>query len=133
MTVSENVSGQKTNNQSMTSVNIEEHDESWALKLMREYDVDEDHILLNEESTSKRDFASNRPKHATSDHSAYFSSDRLDQAPSEEIGADMLSLSAIEIQRLNQAKKIAAQAELADSETLKSRFSLAKFKRLLSV
>ncbi|MFT6030565.1 MAG: hypothetical protein ACI8O8_002310 [Oleiphilaceae bacterium] len=101
-----NVINIKSNKRSMTSVSIEETDESWALKLLNEFERVDEPIIVEEHK---------------------FIDSRL-HSDFEELSASSPSLSAIENQFLILAEKQKAQALLEHTSKLKPRFNLVRIK-----
>jgi hypothetical protein len=101
-----NVISIKSNKRSMTTVSIEETDESWALKLLNDFEKLDEPIIVEE--------------HKVIDNACY--------TDFEDLSASALSLSAIENQFLTLAEKQKAQALLEQTSKLKPRFNLARIK-----
>lgn len=95
----------------MTSVNIVETDESWALELLNESEID-DQILVHE-----RDFAIKELSYFNHEEDSFIATE--------------LSLSAIEKQKLEQYERLKALETVENGKTDPSLFNLARIKSFL--
>ena len=104
MQVVNNVISIKSNKKSMTTVSIEETDESWALKLLNDFEADDQPIIVEEKKFIESEF-----------YNDY-----------EDLGALTLSLTAIENQFLMVSEKQKAQELAEQTIKRKQRFNVAR-------
>ncbi len=133
MTVVDNVI--KFKPKSMTTVSIEESDESWALDLLSENDLDEQHIQVQENNLEKINHYQNAVKHDLKKTQTVHSSDQLEDFNADDstiFDASMLALTAIEIQKLALAEKEAGLMNERETARFTSAYILERIKAFLN-
>lgn len=135
MEVENNVSKIKPSKQSMITVNIEGADESWALKLLDEQrGIDDEHIKVQPQEYLKQDDKNNPPKTINKQFEMSHSDQIFVASKNEDINgfdAEILSLSAIENQKLELAEKKASLSAAQSLSKLNSELLLFRIKALL--
>ena len=135
MEVENNVSKIKPSKQSMITVNIESADESWALKLLDEQrGIDDEHIKVQPQEYLKQDDKNNPPKTINKQFEMSHSDQIFVASKNEDINgfdAEILSLSAIENQKLELAEKKASLSAAQSLSKLNSELLLFRIKALL--
>lgn len=133
MTVVDNVI--KFKPKSMTTVSIEESDESWALQLLSENDLDDQHIKVQENSFETINNYKNTAKLDQLDAQTVQLSDQLEDFNADDstiFDASMLALSAIEIQKLALAEKEAGLMNERETARFTSAYILERIKAFLN-
>lgn len=121
--------------QGMTTVSIEEVDENWALKLLNECEIDDEVIMVKaHEFGRKFKIHHSYPMSLSNVLDASYTDQEITELKYSdnlvEPEASLLSLSAIENQKLALVEKRAAEELLEQTVKHKSNFNLARIKGL---
>lgn len=120
---------------SMTTVSIEESDESWALKLLSENDLDEQHVTVEGNNFHNVIQHQNSEKPVQKEPQTILSSDEIEDFNIDDLAqfdASMLSLSAIEVQKLAIAEKEADLLKVQKPTKLSTSVIFERFKAFLN-